>query len=281
MAPKKSLKSSARMGRLMPPVDVNDASLMGEFKKRVQAGPLTMVFVYADWCGHCQNYKKTFEQLEQNKNRTVQMARLRDDVVAKANITNAKIEGYPSVILVNKKNEALTFQTESGEKTNDIPDSRNLGKMNLIVENAGKNGALPSKNTNTISQEVNTVEESDVSVPNSISRSSYPNTLKPVEIPEESADFAATTIPTNNIPPSSGSLVYKSRPSTLQSGGCGCMMQSGGGGSLYGLLTSVATNALPGVALLGLASMRKRRSGTKKRSRRVRKTLKKRKGIRR
>jgi thiol-disulfide isomerase/thioredoxin len=263
MAPK---KSGTRMGRIMPPVDVNHASLMGEFEKRVKAGPLTLVFVYADWCGHCQNYKKTFEQLENNKNRTVQIARLRDDVVGKANIANAKIEGYPSVILVNNKNEALTFETENGEKTNDIPDSRNVNKMNLIVENAGKNGSIVSQNQNMTKPSENV----ETSIPNSISRSSYPNTLKPVEVPEESADME----PAN-------SLVYKSRPSKIevQAGGCGCALQTGGGG-LYGLLSSVAMNSLPAMALLGLAQ-RRSIPKTKKKSRRIRKTLKKKRGSRR
>jgi thiol-disulfide isomerase/thioredoxin len=257
------------MGKIMPPVDINDASLMGEFKKRVQSGPLTLVFVYADWCGHCQNYKKTFEQLENNKNRTVQIARLRDDVVEKANIANAKIEAYPTVILVNNKNEALTFETENGTKTNDIPDSRNVDKMNLIVENAGKNGSVAS-----VPQPEPTQQNVETSIPNSLSRSSYPNTMKPVEVPEESLDLE----PTN-------SLIYKSRPSKLQSGGCGCTLQSGGalqsgGSGLYGLLTSVAMKTLPAIALLGLAQHRSIPK-TKKKSRKIRKTLKKKRSQRR
>ena len=135
----KKAKNSSRtvMGRLMPPVDVRSEDMLGELSKRITEGPLTLVLVYADWCGHCTSFKPMMEKLEQCPGRTIQTARIREDMLPKSTLSSAKIEGYPTLLLVNKNGTASNFKTDSGEITNAVPDHTNMTKMQTLVRNAG------------------------------------------------------------------------------------------------------------------------------------------------
>ena len=70
----------------MPPVDITSPSQVSELNKRISIGPITLVLVYADWCGHCQRFKPMMEQLENMSGRTVQTARIRDDMVPQSSL---------------------------------------------------------------------------------------------------------------------------------------------------------------------------------------------------
>jgi thiol-disulfide isomerase/thioredoxin len=121
---------------------------LNELDKRLEAGPITLVFVYADWCGHCQRYKPNMEELEGMSNRSVQTVRIRDDVFPKSSINGAKIEGYPSLLLIKPRENAeenpkpIVFEQENGETTNVIPDHHNMQNMGAIVANAGTPAGL-------------------------------------------------------------------------------------------------------------------------------------------
>lgn len=131
-------KSRSVMGRLMPPVDIRGESQLAELDKRINSGPLTLVLVYADWCGHCTEFKPMMKQLEQTPGRTIQTARVRDDMFSRSNLANhTTIEGYPTLMLVKKNGDATIFKNSSGEITNAIPDHTDVSKMKIIVRNAG------------------------------------------------------------------------------------------------------------------------------------------------
>jgi thiol-disulfide isomerase/thioredoxin len=142
MAPSRKTKktkhnSRAVMGQLMPPVDVRSEDMLGELSKRITQGPLTLVLVYADWCGHCTTFKPMMEKLETCPGRTIQTARIREDMFPKSSLSSAKIEGYPTLMLVDKNGNASKFKNDSGDITNAIPDHTNMVKMQTLVRNAG------------------------------------------------------------------------------------------------------------------------------------------------
>jgi thiol-disulfide isomerase/thioredoxin len=135
---KKQKSSRSVMGRLLPPIDVQNENQIEELSKRINLGPVTLVLIYADWCGHCQHFKPTMEKLENMPGRTVQTARVRDDILPKTPLSSAKIEGYPTLMLVKKNGEIATFKNDDGEVSNAIPDHTDINKMSIIVRNAGK-----------------------------------------------------------------------------------------------------------------------------------------------
>jgi hypothetical protein len=78
--------------------------------------------------------------------------RIRDDVFPKSSINNTPIEGYPSVLLIKKNNEAVAFKNEEGKVTNVVPEYNDMSSMTALVRNAGtpegmKLVATNSKNT--------------------------------------------------------------------------------------------------------------------------------------
>lgn len=125
------------MGSLMSPVDITSTGNLGELDKRIASGPLTLVFVYADWCGHCQRFKPSMSALESLPNRTIQTARVRDDVFPSSSLNSIPVEGYPTLMLVDTKGNAVNFKDESGKTSVSIPDYKNMTLMNSIVKNAG------------------------------------------------------------------------------------------------------------------------------------------------
>lgn len=117
------------------PVDVRSLEDVDEFEKMVAAGPITIVLVYADWCGHCQTFKKNvWSNLTSMQNRKVNLASVHYDQLENTSQKDAKIEGYPSVLVVGNDKKPAEFKNENGERTNALPNANNLETMKTLVE---------------------------------------------------------------------------------------------------------------------------------------------------
>lgn len=113
------------------PIDVTSDAQIPMFESMLVRGPSTFVLVYADWCGHCQQYKPMWETLATTPGRVANMAAVRDDMFRKIpKIADAKIQGYPSVIKVSP-NGSIEKYNVNGESTNAIDSSkmRNMDAM--------------------------------------------------------------------------------------------------------------------------------------------------------
>jgi len=144
----KTITARSVSGRILPPIDITNVNDLAELDKRINIGPITLVFVYADWCGHCQRYKPNMTELESLSNRSVQTVRIRDDVFPKSSINNTKLEGYPSLLLIKpadkseEKPQAISFEQEDGKISNVVPEHNNMQNMTSIVKNAGTPAGL-------------------------------------------------------------------------------------------------------------------------------------------
>lgn len=144
----KSITARSVKGRILPPIDITSVDDLAELDKRISIGPITLAFVYADWCGHCNRYKPNMTELESLSNRSVQTVRIRDDIFPKSSINNTKLEGYPSLLLIKPANksdgkpEAISFEHEDGKVNSVIPDHNNMQNMASIVKNAGTPAGL-------------------------------------------------------------------------------------------------------------------------------------------
>lgn len=122
-----------KMGRVSLPMDVKSSDAVPAFEEMLTKGPMAVVLVYADWCGHCDNYKKNvWSPLKSVKNRTVNMATLREDVIQNTSLKNAKIDGYPSVLVVGKDKKPAVFNSNSGV-TNAMPQSNDVSTMKSLI----------------------------------------------------------------------------------------------------------------------------------------------------
>lgn len=252
--------------------DVRSAADMNLLKETLAAHPLTLVLVYADWCGHCTTYKAdTWKNLGSIPNRTVGMAQLNADALDASPLANAKISGYPSVLLVGKDGKPAEFE-EDGEPTNAMPNSRDMDAMTKIAtaEPALINSAVAEASGSALKQPP-TVEE-DVSPPftaaalNARNKSANEMALN---------TFSGTSaVGTSLSRPDSTEDLLQSQAQPLDSGPSAAAEDASmTGGSLYrALLDAGSMIAAPAALSLGAvwASRKVRRGSSLKKARKAR-----------
>ncbi len=257
------------MGRLLPPVDIREEAQLGELQKRITKGPLTLVLVYADWCGHCQRFKPMMDELEKCPNRSVQTARIRDDMFPKSSISSAKVEGYPSLMLVKKSGEVATFKTPEGEVTNAIPEHTNMQKMTSLVRSAGTEEGLNLLNGKEPSNAVLNMKPATIQAQSNAAS----NPESPV--PSIPKNIVADRLPSNNVAALNTNLV-ETKNANLQGATAPVAPEpvKQAGGSLWSQLMIASQAVAPAAALfLGAEAVRGRKA-----SKKARKTRRKGKG---
>jgi len=154
-------------GRFLPasaqkPVDVRNAKQANVLENMIHAGPMTLILIYADWCGHCQTYKPTWEDLEKTPGRVANIASVHHDMMENVpTIKNATIEGYPSVIKVSPDGAIETYKVPGNENktTNAMPMMRDEEAMKkelttiLPVKNSEEPGVQGGV-TNVVSENI-------------------------------------------------------------------------------------------------------------------------------
>lgn len=130
-------RKSSTAGKILPPLDVRKPKHLKEFEKRIKKGPITIILVYADWCGHCHTMMPHFDAAAKSPNRSIQAVKVNETMLEKVNETVNKninqsakplnVEGYPSIIVVDSK----------ANKVTDLEPVRNTATMKSIMENAG------------------------------------------------------------------------------------------------------------------------------------------------
>ncbi len=251
-AAKKSTPSRSTMGRLLPPVDIKEDSQLSELEKRIKEGPLTLVLIYADWCGHCQRFKPTMEKLETIPERSIQTARIRDDMFPKSSISSAKIEGYPTLMLVDKSGNVESFKTEDGQVTNAIPDHTNMQKMTALVRTAGREEGLNALNE---SKELSTISME----PPSLGNLSNATVNPAVETPEIPKNILADRLSDSSVQRLNANLI-KSSNSLLKEATAPMKGGAQTGGSLWSQLMLASGRLAPAAALfVGAEAYRQRR----------------------
>lgn len=109
-------KVQSTVGNILPPIDVRSPKDIPGFMKRVLAGPVTIILVYADWCGHCVEFMPKFKSMIRSPERTTQVASIESsmekqvkEALQKNNsqVKPINVEGYPTTLIMDNKGNSL------------------------------------------------------------------------------------------------------------------------------------------------------------------------------
>jgi len=144
---RRSRKST--VGRITPPLDVRSEDSISSLMKLVKKGPITIVLVYADWCGHCHTYKPKFDEAAKNRKSPFQVASINETMINSVNkriksinnSANINVSGYPSVVSLNNKGEFVKdLSQEAAIKMLNTPMPNAIPNApKNVMENAPKN----------------------------------------------------------------------------------------------------------------------------------------------
>ena len=141
-------------GKILPPLDVRSRKHLSEFEKRMKKGPLMIVMVYADWCGACHTMMPHFDAAAKSRGRSIQAVKVNEQMLQAVNESINKnvnkfakplnVEGYPSIIIVDKKGNAVT-EIEPVRNTESM--TALMAQAGPLAENAGINRTNENPNT--------------------------------------------------------------------------------------------------------------------------------------
>jgi len=266
-------RMAPRAGRVSPPVDVRSPSDIPKALARMKKGPITIVFVYADWCGHCQTFKPKFNEAVNTSSRDTEIVSLNETMLDNFNrglkrtiptATPLAPEGYPEVLIVNKKGENMG-QVPSSASKEDIVNVVSNG-ANMVGTPASLSMSAPSPRPSALSNSSNT---STIPIANApVVSAKARNTLN-----ANTDSLEAVT--SSNITPMSGPVLPslpeedKLESSAMNAENSASARQMGG--SLFGSLGSAAYTLAPtGVLLAGLHALQRRKMRKTRKTRRSR-----------
>lgn len=185
-------------GTLYPPLDVRTPNAVQDIIKRITKGPVTVVLIYADWCGHCHTLMPHFKAASKLPQRNAQVISIRDDMLPRYNkainsfnrsAPELNVEGYPSVLLVGPDGTKLSEIASTKEALHSamvnagpVAVEAGLAEPMSIVSTTQRQ--LPSPRTESPEEIVNNVVKNEIVSPSRNSVNGNRNSVKNVTMEE-------------------------------------------------------------------------------------------------
>lgn len=144
----KSKKSKSSRKR----IDVYSKADVPAFEALLGRGPMTIVLVHAKWCPHCTEFiDKIWNNVPNLPTNTIHTAGVHYDMLKNTSLANAKLEGYPSLLLVGKDKKPAVYKNNEGKETNAMPQPESAEELNKMVntpvnENLGNSNSVNNSN---------------------------------------------------------------------------------------------------------------------------------------
>ena len=127
---------------------VNSKTNIPEMEKLLASSNITIVLIYADWCGACHKFRDNIWDPMLKSDAMHNRIAVRDDMVKDTSLSKAKFDYLPSILVVDEKGDIQTFQTPEGKITNAMPTPTNVKDMTRIVNVPVTPSPLPPRPTN-------------------------------------------------------------------------------------------------------------------------------------
>ena len=261
--------SSATFGHL----DIKSSSDVKKMMGHVGKVPIIVMFVYANWCGHCHRAMPIYKQSVATPKRGVLNVSVESEHLDEVSEALSKpgsptikdmVSGYPSMLIMDQTGQVSNMSASPENIKNatagNVGTTNRGSKANNSKANNSK--ANSSKANNSKANSNATYANEAMTIP--ITTASKPVTIEPV-----------TNSSDNEDQPMMDEEVEKTIEAVSASEGNGVVTRGGG---LYASLASSAFNLAPAGVLMGLAAMRlgrKSRRSSKKRAKRTRKANRK------
>ena len=159
-------------------LDVRSPKDVPMLEALIKKGPMVIVLVHADWCGHCQTFKdKVWNKVPNSSSNTINTASIHHDMLDKTSLAKAKLEGYPSLLLVGKDGKPAEY-TNNGKETNAMPQPSTAEELNKIVNTpvVNANGNNNSNNNSNNNNNNSNNNNSNVGNANELNNNNNTNT---------------------------------------------------------------------------------------------------------
>lgn len=264
--PAKKTKRNKRS--VLPPLDVRSSSALKDMEKRIREGPVTLVLVYADWCGHCHQLMPHWDKAASSAHRSVQAVKVNEKMLPKVNsMMNRSINqqappinvsGYPTIIMVDNKANQVT-QVEPVKDAAVLSKAMNqVGPLADQAQAQEAQEAQPAQTAQTAQTAQPAQTQEVVEEPITPSLPSEADMVLPNRSNSMNRMAMNTSSPMANVQPESLSLYAETAPTKVDP-----LRKTGG--SLYSSLSQSAYTLAPAAVLMGMASaMMTKRKGTRK-----------------
>ena len=265
--PRRTARRQSTMGSILPPFDVRSKGQIGELMKRISKGPVTIMLVYADWCGHCHHFMPHFDKAANQSGRSIQAVKVNDTMMSAVNDAiksknhNAKsinVEGYPSVMLVG----------QDGNEISQIEPVKDTAVMTKVMNQSAalaNEAGLTSDDRSEMNASIrpNNVRNTPPKVA-SLNASATPDFIANEDMGEKEGVSLA---PNNSVEKSLDDKLSLAQPPTMNDDH---EMENNTsvkkGGSLYTAMSQSAYTLAAPAALLATAALMMRRNTRSKRS---------------
>ncbi|NBV76985.1 hypothetical protein EBR66_02400 [bacterium] len=253
-------------------IDVRKLSDIAKLTDHIKNNVVTLLLIYADWCGHCKTFKSDmWSKLVSNPNRKIAVAQINENMLSHSPYSDLKIDGYPSVSLIGKDGSAATVNDpDTGEASNALSNTRDEEYMTRMITSDPTE--VMAKNSMTPRQSVSpTLNEEDRSaIPtNSAKKRLVEGGIDAVNDVTNNTNHIALTAKTLNTPPNTEDDIMDSTVTPTLSNNPKKLAKIGG--SLYEYLNQLDATPLKGAPITYTA-----KGGTRKKKHHKKGTVKKR-----